>query len=53
MTFGCDLTNFQHSSQVPPASASTSERSALSKGKDMLKRMFHREVGKEVRQACE
>ena len=54
MSFGCDLINFQHSSQAPsPAPSSASGRSAFSKGKDKLKRMFRRGIGKEVRRACE
>ena len=54
MSFGCDLMNLQHTSQAPsPAPSSASGRSAFSKGKDKLKRMFRRGVGKEVRRACE
>ena len=54
MSFGCDLMNLQHTSQAPsPAPSSASGRSAFSKGKDKLKRMFRQGVGKEVRQACE
>ena len=54
MSFGCDLMNLQHTSQAPsPAPSSASGRSAFSKGKDKLKRMFRRGVGKEVRRVCE
>ena len=54
MSFGCDLMNFQHSSQAPsPAPSSASGRSTFSKGKDKLKRMFRRGIGKEVRRVCE
>ena len=54
MSFGCDLMNFQHSSQAPsPTPSSSSGRSAFFKGKVLFKRIFRRGVDKEVRRACE